>query len=157
MTGDDQNVIVELSLPASYQNLNILGAILKAMLERVTGILEHEQFAYSAELAVHEICTNIVEHAYELRPGRIRAQITLQQKPRQLVVDLFDNGKSFDPATVGLPDLTQMQEGGYGLYLVQQLMDEVMYEPGAENNHWRLVKYIQVEEGTPNGDHFSGG
>lgn len=100
-------------------------------------------FVYLVELAVSEICTNIIRHAYPKKPGRINGIITLF--PIGIQIDLFDNGESFDPASVPpyLSNPMDLVEGGYGLYIVRQVMDLVQYEPETpRGNHWKLIKYL---------------
>jgi serine/threonine-protein kinase RsbW len=133
--------VIRLDLPATHKYLNVLGACLGEMLTRAEGLDDPTALTYAVQLAVHEICANIVEHAYAGQPaGRIGVTVTLAAQPRRLVVDLADTGRSFDPAGVPEPDLTEGQAGGYGLFLVRQLMDDVTYHPQPGGNHWRLAK-----------------
>lgn len=84
-----------------------------------------------------------MQHAYKDAPGgRIRMALTLAPAPRQLVIELCDTGAPFDPTAVPQPDLDAVQEHGYGLFLVHQLMDEVTYHSHPHGNRWRLAKYL---------------
>ena len=134
--------VVKLDVPARHKYLNILGACLSALLERVEGLRDRDTLIYNVELAVHETCSNIVEHAYAGASGRIAVDITLKQDPRQLVVDVRDTGRPFDLSQVKEPAFEQTQTRGYGLFLIRSLVDEVTYRPQAGDNHWRLVKNI---------------
>ena len=134
--------VIKLDLPATYKYLNVLGAVLTALMERVEGLEERTIVTYNLELALHETCTNIVEHAYSGQTGRIGIVLTLTETPRRLVVDLHDTGTSFDLQEAPNPNLDQAQENGYGLFLMHQLVDEVVYEPQQGNNRWRLVKNL---------------
>ncbi|MDJ0755872.1 MAG: ATP-binding protein [Ardenticatenaceae bacterium] len=136
--------VIRIDIPATHQHLNILGACLSALLERVDFLTDKEMLLYNLELALHETCTNIVEHAYDHHNGgRIKASMALQSKPeRKLVVDIHDSGKSFVMDNVKSPDLENAQVHGYGLFLMRQLLDEVIYQPSKANNHWRLVKNL---------------
>ena len=134
---------IKLDIPATHRYLNVVGACLTAILERVDGLAEAETIAYGVELAVHETCTNIVEHAYAGVNGRIHMTVSLGNTPPQLVVELQDNGRSFDPTQVPEPNLEESQVNGYGLFLMHQLMDRVDYFPQeAGKNRWRLVKNL---------------
>jgi serine/threonine-protein kinase RsbW len=133
---------VWLNVPASYKYLNVVGACLGAVLERVEGIEARDIVAYNVELAVHETCANIVQHAYAGRGGRIDVNIKLEQDPWQVIVEMHDTGQPFDLGTVTKPDLNDAQVSGYGLFLVNELLDEVTYRPERGNNHWRLVKKL---------------
>jgi sigma-B regulation protein RsbU (phosphoserine phosphatase) len=102
-----------------------------------------DDFVYLVELAVSEICTNIIQHSYFTTGGEIRGSLTAL--PNGIQIDLYDDGESFDPATI--PDPTphpdSLNEGGYGLHIVRQIMDTVQYKAGtSKGNHWRLIKYI---------------
>ena len=55
-------------------------------------------------------------------------------------VDIYDNGTLFNLKEVNLPSLDKPQVRGYGLFIVQNLMDKVIYEETHDRNHWRLVK-----------------
>ena len=54
---------------------------------------------------------------------------------QDLVFRLFDNGLSFEPSAVPVPDLAEKAEGGYGVYLIKQSVDRVEYQqcPSGEN------------------------
>lgn len=134
---------VRLDLPATHKHLSILGACIAELLDRVEGLDDRQMLTFAVQLAVHEACTNIVDHAYGGDPaGVIGVVLTVCAKPRQLVVTLHDTGRAFDPAQAPAPDLNVAQEHGYGLFLINNLMDEVTYTPCAGNNRWRLVKQL---------------
>jgi len=99
-----------------------------------------EQIQYNIKLAVHEICNNIIEHAYAGATGTIEIHLTVDWNPQRFVAELYDSGRSFDPSTVVAPDLDEPHEDGYGLFLAKALMDEVHYLRHGEQNHWRLIK-----------------
>jgi serine/threonine-protein kinase RsbW len=102
-----------------------------------------DDFIYLIELAISEICTNIIKHAYAGRKGEINGRVTLLNNGIQL--DFYDHGSSFDPNTVPEPNLDpqHLPEGGYGLHIVRQIMDVVSYETEpAEGNHWHLIKFL---------------
>jgi serine/threonine-protein kinase RsbW len=134
--------VVRLNLPARHKFLNVVGACLTSIMERIEPGPKDQAAAYNTELAVHEACTNIVDHAYEGRDGRLDVTFSLAEQPRRLVIDLHDNGRTFDLGAIEEIDLQDPRERGYGLFLVQQLLDEVCYFPESGNNHWRLVKRL---------------
>lgn len=134
--------VIRLELPATYKYLSVLEACISAMLERVESIPERNTLSYNITLAVHETCTNIVEHAYAERAGTIKAILSLADEPRRLVIDLYDTGRSFSMPKVQPPNLEEVQTNGYGLFLIHELMDEVSYRPQSGDNRWRLVKNL---------------
>jgi serine/threonine-protein kinase RsbW len=101
----------------------------------------------AVQLAVDEACSNIIEHAYggEER-GEIRCDCQVAQG--RLTVSLTDFGVPFDPTVVPEPnlcnDIERRTEGGLGLYLMRQLMDNVdFYFHPVHGNVLTMVKYVE--------------
>ena len=96
-----------------------------------------ERAVLELQLAVDEICTNAIKHGYEGEGGEIEVQIVPAEDG--VWVTVRDWGKTFDPQGVPTPDVTAPLEqrplGGLGLYLVQQLMDQVRFEFDAETGN----------------------
>jgi serine/threonine-protein kinase RsbW len=135
--------IIRLDLPATHTYLNVLDACLEALLARITEMESQPDLAHAVLLAVHEACTNIVDHAYaDMQPARVLVTMRVESEPRRLVFELQDTGRSFDPATIPEPDLAEGQIRGYGLFLMRQIMDDVEYTPLPGGNHWRLSKTL---------------
>ncbi len=129
-----------LSIPAVPQKLNeVLDLIHKAT--EAYG----SQFSYQFELASSEIITNIIQHAYRDHPGEIRLRLDFLIDRVELEIE--DDGLPFDPTQLPEPHPEQAQEGGYGLYVIRQILDEVAYTPSTpQGNMWRLVKFAREEK-----------
>jgi len=134
---------VELNLPARLESLGVLEACVTALMGQETALTDREARTFEVVLAVHETCTNIIEHAYGATAGRVRVAFTFLDGPRRLAIDFDDSGQSFDLAQVQSPNLDEAQTSGYGIFLVRRLMDEVDYRPAPGNNRWRLVKRLE--------------
>lgn len=142
MDGESPNVTFQLNIPASFRFLNVVSSSITAVLEQVNGLSERDNLTYNIILAVHEVCANIVEHAYGSEDGRIQINVALNETENRLIVDLLDTGRSFDLSEMAQPDLDMAPIRGYGLFLVHELMDKVTYKPGDKKNHWRLTKKL---------------
>ena len=84
------------------------------------------------QLAVQEAGANIVRHAYDGVHGR-PIHLDLDADAEHVVVTLRHHGTDFDPAIVPPPSFDGSRCGGFGLYLIHQCMDGVLYihgEPG---------------------------
>jgi serine/threonine-protein kinase RsbW len=139
----ESNPLVCLELPAEHRYLNVLSACLAAFLERVEDIDERDVVSYNLQLAIQEACTNIVDHAYDGKVGgRIAVEISLAGVPRRLIIDLYDSGQPFDESAPEPPNLDEPQVRGYGLFLMRELTDGVLYERLGDHNHWQLRKKL---------------
>ncbi len=140
---------VDFALPADLQ-------VLESISEQVTEACRSlpslpappasDDFVYLVELAVSEICTNIIQHAYLMTSGEIRGSLILLSNGIQ--IDLYDDGEGFDPDAIPAPSPEPdiLNEGGYGLHIVRQIMDSVQYQADTpKGNHWRLIKYTPSE------------
>ena len=131
---------------ATHEQLSKLESQINAILADVNWVSEPDVLRYNVLLAVHEACANIVDHAYDYTNHKEAEQIhiTLQRacNPCRLIVELEDNGRSFDLTAVSEPNLDELHESGYGLFLIHQLMDEVTYTSLSNRNYWRLIKYL---------------
>lgn len=98
---------------------------------------------YDIQLAVDELCTNIITHGYAgMDPGSIILDLELAQ--RELIVTITDFGHAFEPVEPDAPDLEASLEerevGGLGLFFVFMSVDNVSYESSEAGNQTRLVK-----------------
>jgi serine/threonine-protein kinase RsbW len=137
--------VIRLDLPARYTYLHILSDCIADMLRLIDGIEDPEMLTYNVQLAAHEACTNIVGHAYDgsnTGEERISISLALRPQPLRLEIELRDTGKSFNPQVVPAPNLEQAQIHGYGIFLMQNLMDKVTYTAGTEDNYLFLVKHL---------------
>jgi len=93
-------------------------------------------------LAVQELCVNIVEHAYDGVVGMIQFELTADES--ELVMTFRDQAPNHYVPTeqVTSPDPLDLPEGGWGVFLIYQLVDEVDYQALDKSNRWRLVKYL---------------
>lgn len=77
-------------------------------------------------LAMSEACANAYDHAYGgNKDGRIDLQVEV--KDGFVRVTVRDYGTAFNHSAYLPPELTELPEDGYGIYLIQELMDDVTY------------------------------
>ncbi len=92
MTGP---LVVRLDVPATFGDVRTID---ESIVQLLRGAGETDEGTlYNIELAVHEICSNIVEHAYAERvDGRIEVTLTLSSRPqRELCGRAARHGASF--------------------------------------------------------------
>jgi serine/threonine-protein kinase RsbW len=111
-----------------------------------------DEILYDIQLAVDEACTNIISHAYAgLDPGSII--LDLETNPNKLIASLTDFGHSFEPSSTPVPDVNapieERELGGFGLFFIQQSMDEMNYQVTEDGNKMILTKYLSTLVGGP--------
>ncbi len=85
-----------------------------------------EEYVSGLELAVTEVVSNIIKHAYRGRPDQaihLRAEVSADQ----ISLLLRHRGEPFDPRNVRPPSFDGSRESGFGVYLIRQSVDEARY------------------------------
>lgn len=77
-------------------------------------------------LATGEAAANIILHVYHSEPNRpIGLAVTVDDEQARVALKYV--GDAFDPRSVPLPDFDAGRESGYGLYLIDQSVDQVTW------------------------------
>lgn len=102
------------------------------------------------ELALDEACSNVLQHAYKFETNN-RYEIELIVDKLKLDIIITDQGDSFQFHDHVAPDIEQhiseLNVGGLGIFIMQQMMDEVRYESLPDSgNVLRMVKYISPKD-----------
>jgi len=122
---------IEFSIQSDVKLVAFVGRAISALLNG-TAMPSHRIATF--ELAVVEVVTNVIEHAYQYQYGQPLEQEVVEryttekveiQKPGQLIADLPDSG--------------------WGTSLVAKLCDEVRYEQLEGTNVLTLVCHIDCE------------
>ena len=93
---------------------------------------------YNIQLATDEAASNIIEHAYDgVADGVLDLSCSMEKDVIKII--LIDYGEPFDPSAIPMPDLkadlSERKIGGLGIFLMRKLMDEVHYEPRADQSN----------------------
>lgn len=139
----DLIVKVDLCLPAHVDAIT-------PVVEQVMGIVTQMGCAdgheWEIELALREALANAVRHGGRNDPSQqIQCCVACDQERGMLIV-VRDPGPGFDPAHIPSPIVGQnlFETHGRGIYLINQLMDEVRFEKGGAEIH-------MVKKPSPNG------
>ena len=101
------------------------------------------QIAYAVNLSVDEVLTNTISYGYD-DDAEHRIDLTLRVAGETLVVVIVDDGRAFDSSSAQDPDVEATLEeralGGLGLFLVQQMMDDIAYRRSDDRNVITLTK-----------------
>jgi serine/threonine-protein kinase RsbW len=92
------------------------------------------------ELALSEAATNVIRHAYQGEKDQ-PIEMVLEVRDDQVSVSLYHRGRDFDPKAAPPPAFDGSREGGFGLFLIAQSVDEVRYF--ADERGWQAVRMVK--------------
>lgn len=100
------------------------------------------------EVCIVEAVTNSIRHSYRGAPGR-EVTLTVTVLEDRVEFQICDQGASIPPEKLEKPrlkfdprDIKSLPEGGMGIYLMHQIMDDVRYVRGDGKNTLTLVKSL---------------
>ncbi len=107
-----------------------------------------EQCLQDIILAADEAATNIVEHGYKNIENKQNKVFTLTLKKEKNTVEVIleDEGQAFEPNKAPKPNiklnLTGKRRGGFGVFLMNALMDKIKYSQRGGKNLMCMIKKI---------------
>jgi len=124
----------EFTIPARVEAITpVVDGIVR--LVREMGCAAGKEF--EVEMALREALANAILHGAKNDPSK-QVQCTVAcDDTRGMLLVVRDPGQGFDPASLPSPIQGQniFSEHGRGLYLINQLMDDVRYERGGTEIH----------------------
>ena len=122
-------------------------------LSRVAGFMEEvcdelqldPHLAMKLQLAIEEMVVNVISYAY---PKGSFADISLSVEAdgKELTIVLSDSGVPFDPTAKDDPDLDvdpmDREQGGMGILIVKNIMNEVSYQRLGDTNQLTMKKVL---------------
>ena len=100
------------------------------------------------EIAVDEIVSNIVNYAYD--DGKGSVSIKTESDSDGITITVTDSGIPYNPLEKEDPDITlsadERRIGGYGIFIVKNIMDNVGYDYKDGKNIFTMRKNIQNKE-----------
>jgi len=132
---------VQLYLCGPMDHLRIVWQAGESLLEQIPFVEDPDGTRYNVLLAVQEMVTNILRHAYrgdESQPVKVEFVVD----DEGIAITLSDHGPAFDPLEVCSPESNgfPVAEGGYGIMIARAVMDEVDYSREDGRNVLRMHK-----------------
>ena len=95
---------------------------------------------FDIEVALWEALANAIKHGSANDPSKQIQCCVACDHARGMLIIIRDPGPGFDPARIPSPVVGQniFATGGRGIYLINQLMDEVRFERGGTEIHMRV-------------------
>lgn len=131
----------QITLSAELESLPAFRNLIKTACQDVQGL--NNQSIYDIQLAVDEVCTNIITHGYaDMDPGSIMLVVNVEAN--RVIVSITDFGHPFEPAEAPAPNITaeleERKPGGLGLFFVFMSVDDIAYESSETGNITKLIK-----------------
>ncbi len=136
-----------LVVPGTRGHLRVVREFLAETCRQLHAFAGQPEEYSRVELAVVEAATNIIKHAY--RGGELRGEVEIEVIATQdeIRISLEDNGDSFAPERVPVPELDGTRSSGFGIYMMRQALDEVIYSRSTSGkNCITLVRRFKKKE-----------
>ena len=126
-----------IEIPGRLESLRIAAPFTDAVLRELPELEDRDRLIHDLRLVSSEALTNALRHGEHLG-AQIRLAYTLHSD--SIVITITDHGPGFDPDAVNLPDFEERPEGGYGIYIMKTIMDDMRYEKTTDGNNLVLTK-----------------
>ncbi|MEM7309597.1 MAG: anti-sigma factor antagonist [Planctomycetota bacterium] len=125
--GDVLRSVESITLPAESGHLERLHDFVGHVLAANSGAGFGDVRRNMIQVAAVEAATNIVRHAY---PNGVRGEYRVEYERTDSSIRLrfLDRGQPFNPKDAPPPPLESLADGGYGVFLIHEIADEVTYE-----------------------------
>jgi serine/threonine-protein kinase RsbW len=130
--------VIKLEIPSSAQFITIAR---KAVEEIGCRLAMSEDQIADLKLAIGEACSNAVKFS---GPGRPPVRILYRLAPDKLEIEVRNKGRAFRRMEPPIEaSLDRLADGGLGLYLVNQVMDELSIRSQSGETTLRMAKRLK--------------
>ncbi len=107
-----------------------------------------ERLVMQMKMAVDELFANISFYAYDSGTGPVTVRFDFEEESSSAILTFIDRGKPYNPLEAEEPDVELEGElrpiGGLGIFLVRNLMDEMLYAYKDGQNILTLKKNTHI-------------
>ena len=108
-----------------------------------------ERAVYHCQMAVDEALTNIIEHGFDYHGENAPIEIACQPDTEFFQIAIIDTSPAFNPLEHESPDPTEpldsREPGGWGIYFIRRLMDDITYERLDDRNRLTMFKRLPTD------------
>lgn len=130
--------VVKLEIPCSTEFVTVPRRTIEGIASRLS--LTPEEIE-DLKLAVGEACSNAVKFS---GPNKPNVHVLYRIQGDRLEIEVKNSGSSFDGCEGRVNDrpIDPLTEGGLGLYLIEQIMDEISIKSNCGETTITMVKQI---------------
>jgi serine/threonine-protein kinase RsbW len=139
---------IEIRLPSRADYLGAVRSVLRGFLEECLEVRLPEDQINGVQIALQEACINVVRHAHKKDASKpLVVGITADRDRLILEIEDFGPGLPERSAQPPDPDPANPREGGYGIFIMRQTMDELRSERRGAKHVLVLVKRLRPPAG----------
>ena len=151
---------LRLTIDSDLRDVTLIGLTVNKICEH----LRMDQVEASrVELCAVEAVTNSIRHAYRNEPGH-EVSVTLVVSGNRLEVEVADSGIAMlatqvarlshgcDVLNFDATDRAALPEGGMGLQIMREVMDEVSYRTEGQTNLLKLIRVFDDADSSMHGE-----
>ncbi len=124
--------------PGTMDSLGTVAAFIQQVFQTAAVPDLPDDFIENISLVASEAITNAIRYGAGGEEDLLT--VTMEVTKRFVSLRVMDRGPGFEPNDVISPDLDYPAEGGYGIFIIKSLMDEVTYIRGDDVNFMVMVK-----------------
>lgn len=133
---------IELRLPSRADLLGVVRSVVRGLVEECLDVRLTEEEIAGIQMSLQEACINVVRHAHGNDPSKPLVIGILAGRDR-LVLEVEDFGPGLPATPPPDPDPANPREGGYGLFIMRETLDEVRSERRDGKHVLVLVKNLR--------------
>lgn len=139
---------IKVVFESKLANLPLLRKAIRGICSSV--VTNNEQLLQDIDLCMNEAVSNVIYHSYQNEPGH-EIQIVVTLFSKEIVFEIIDIGLKNSKSKITPPvepeididDIEAIPESGRGIFIIHQLMDEVIYKSEGGKNILLLRKHLQ--------------
>ena len=117
----------EMEISSDLKELARARAFVREFCRALPGAAMKEDHQSQLELAITEAASNVMRHAYGGRTDQ-HIQLDATAFVDRIILRLHHLGEAFDPNAVKTPAFDGTEDGGFGVYIIAQSVDDVRYD-----------------------------
>ncbi len=138
----EKRVEVNITIPNDTKYLGMIGRIGESVAHSLRGYQgNRRELAYHLNLVLTEAVANAICHGNDCDPEK-DVKIIISASDQDLEIKVYDQGQGFDINSLIEAGVEDWAEGGRGIQIILNLMDEVDYIQEKKGNVLKMIKHL---------------